>query len=78
MELQALDAARPAIEAAGGNLIAISPQKPANSRGSARENSLGFPILSGPCNAVAAAFGLRFELPDYLVELTRSSTTTCR
>jgi peroxiredoxin len=69
MELQALEAARPAIEAAGASLIAISPQKAANSRRSARENSLGFPILSDPGNVVAAAFGLRFELPGYLVEL---------
>ena len=69
MELQALEKARPAIEAAGASLIAISPQKPANSRRSARENSLGFSILSDPGNAVAAAFGLRFALPDYLVDL---------
>ncbi|MGA2293147.1 peroxiredoxin-like family protein [Bradyrhizobium sp.] len=69
MELQALEAARLAIETAGATLVAISPQKPANSRRSARENSLGFPILSDPGNEVAAAFGLRFALPDYLVEL---------
>lgn len=69
MELQALEAARAAIEATGASLIAISPQKPANSRRSARENSLGFPILSDPGNGVAAAFGLRFALPDYLVDL---------
>ncbi|MBV9078789.1 MAG: AhpC/TSA family protein [Methylobacteriaceae bacterium] len=69
MELQALEAARAAIEAAGATLVAISPQKPANSRRSQRENQLGFPILSDPGNEVAAAFGLRFALPDYLVEL---------
>ena len=69
MELQALEAARPAIEAAGASLVAISPQKAANSRRSQRENKLGFPILSDPGNEVAAAFGLRFALPDYLVEL---------
>ena len=69
MELQALEAARPAIEAVGASLIAISPQKPANSRRSARENTLGFPILSDPGNEVAAGFGLRFELPDYLIDL---------
>jgi peroxiredoxin len=69
MELRALEAARPAIEMAGAALVAISPQKPANSRRSARENSLGFPILSDPGNEVAAAFGLRFALPDYLIDL---------
>ena len=59
MELQALEGARSTIKAAGANVVAISPQKPANSRRSARENSLGFPILSDPGNEVAAAFGLR-------------------
>jgi len=37
-----------------------------------RQNSLTFPILSDPEGAVAAAFGLRFRLPDYLVELYKS------
>ncbi|MGW8188964.1 MULTISPECIES: peroxiredoxin-like family protein [Sphingomonas] len=69
MELQALQEALPEIEAAGGSLLAISPQSAPNSRKSARQNKLGFPILSDPGNEVAAAFGLRFELPDYLVEL---------
>lgn len=69
MELPALEAARPAIEATGANPIAISPQKPASSRRSSRENKLGFPILSDPRNEVAVAFGMRFALSDYLVEL---------
>lgn len=71
LELQALEAARPAFEAAGASLVAVSPQKPANSRRSQRENKLGFPILSDPGNAVAGAFGLKFALPDYLVDLYR-------
>jgi len=33
---------------------------------------LGFPILSDTHNDVAAAFGLRFELPDYLIDLYKS------
>jgi peroxiredoxin len=72
MELQALQAALPAFEAAGARLVAISPQTRANSRKSVRENGLDFPILSDPGNAIAAAFGLRFALPDYLVELYKS------
>ena len=71
MELQALEALRPEIERLGGSLVAISPQTPVNSRKSRRENGLGFPILSDRGNEVAAAFGLRFTLPDYLVELYR-------
>ena len=69
MELQALQAALPEFRKAGASLVAISPQTPVNSRKSVRSNALDFPILSDPRNEVAAAFGLRFELPDYLIEL---------
>jgi peroxiredoxin len=69
MELQALEAALPAFQEHGASLVAISPQIRANSRKSQRENNLSFPILSDTGNDVAAAFGLRFTLPDYLVEL---------
>ncbi|SMF00045.1 Peroxiredoxin [Tistlia consotensis] len=72
MELQALQAALPAFEAVGAKLLAISPQSAPNSRKSARQNGLAFPILSDAGNEVAAAFGLRFRLPDYLVELYKS------
>jgi peroxiredoxin len=69
MELQALQDALPAFQALGANLVAISPQTAVNSRKSVRQNALGFPILSDTHNDVAAAFGLRFALPDYLVAL---------
>jgi peroxiredoxin len=72
MELQALQAFLPAIRDAGASLLAISPQIAANSRKSQRINELQFPILSDPRNDVAAAFGLRFELPDYLIELYKN------
>nr|WP_276207873.1 redoxin domain-containing protein [Novosphingobium panipatense] len=52
--------------------MAISPQSAPNSRKSVRQNGLSFPILSDTHNDVAAAFGLRFELPDYLVDLYKS------
>jgi peroxiredoxin len=69
MELQALQQALPAFERLGATLIAISPQNAVNSRKSVRQNALGFPIMSDKGNATAAAFGLRFKLPDDLVEL---------
>lgn len=69
MELQALQAALPEFEKLGASLVAISPQTPVNSRKSVCQNALSFPILSDTHNDVAAAFGLRYELPDYLVEL---------
>jgi len=69
MELQALQETLSEIEARGARLVAISPQTPANSRKSVRDNHLGFPILSDTRGAVAEAFGIRFALPDYLIEL---------
>ena len=72
MELQALEAAAPEFRRLGASLVAISPQTAPNSRKSVRQNSLSFPILSDTQNDVAAAFGLRFALPDYLVELYKN------
>lgn len=69
LELQALQAASLEIEARGASVVAISPQTAPNSRKSQRDNKLTFPILSDEKSRVAAAFGLRFSLPDYLVEL---------
>ena len=68
-DLQALEAVRPEIEARGASLVALSPQTQANSRKSQRDNKLGFPILSDPGAGVAAAFGLRFSLPEDLIEV---------
>ncbi len=72
MELQALEEALPKFQEIGVNLIAISPQNQVNSRKSVAKNNLSFPILSDPHNDVAASFGLRFAMPDYLVELYKS------
>ena len=72
MELRALQEALPSFRELGASLVAISPQNPVNSRKSVRTNGLGFPILSDPGNATAAAFSLRFTLPDYLIELYKS------
>ena len=67
MDLQALQTALPEITAAGGSLVAISPQTAANSRKAARQDHLTFPILTDHGNEVAAAFGIRFRLPDELI-----------
>lgn len=72
LDLQALEAERAAIEARGASLVAISPQTAPNSRKSQRDNKLGFPILSDVDSKVAEAFGLRFALPDYLIEVYKS------
>jgi peroxiredoxin len=72
MELLALQAALPEFEKLGASLVAISPQTAPNSRKSVRENKLTYPILSDTNSDVAAAFGLRFALPDYLVDLYKN------
>ena len=72
MDLHALEAALPQFQKLGASLVAISPQTPPNSRRSQRENKLHFPILSDPENNVAAAFGLRFTLPDYLIDVYKN------
>lgn len=72
MELQALEAAKPEFDKYGASLVAISPQTAPNSRKSVRQNKLSFPILSDAQGQVGAAFGLRFNLPGYLVELYKS------
>jgi peroxiredoxin len=69
MELQALEAAKPEFDRYGASLVAISPQTAPNSRKSVRQNKLTFPILSDVKSKVGEAFGLRFHLPDYLIEL---------
>jgi peroxiredoxin len=74
-DLQALEEVRPEMEARGASLVAISPQTPANSRKSQRDNKLDFPILSDPGAVVAAEFGLRFSLPEDLIEVYRQFGT---
>lgn len=71
-DLQAIQASLPDLENRGAQLVAISPQTAPNSRRSQRENHVTFPILSDPGNEVAAAFGIRFKLPDYLADLYKT------
>jgi len=72
LDLQAMNEALPTLQSYGASLVAISPQTAANSRKSVRTNQLNFPVLSDPHNDTAAAFGLRFTLPDYLIDLYKS------
>jgi len=65
-DLTALEEARSEIEARGATLVAISQQSAPNSRKSQRQNGLGFPILGDHGGEVAAQFGVRWTLPDYV------------
>jgi len=66
LDLQALEEARPEIEARGASLIALSQQTAANSRKSQRSNKLGFPIVGDKGGELAEKFGLRWHLPEDL------------
>ncbi|MEX3973813.1 peroxiredoxin-like family protein [Paraburkholderia caribensis] len=72
IELQAINDVLPQIQAYGANVVAISPQTSVNSRKSVRTNELGFPVLSDVNGQTGADFGLRFALPDYLVDLYKN------
>ncbi|MGY6118581.1 peroxiredoxin-like family protein [Paraburkholderia strydomiana] len=72
IELQAINKVLPQIQAYGANVVAISPQTAVNSRKSVRTNELRFPVLSDVNGQTGADFGLRFALPDYLVELYKN------
>ncbi|HVO02058.1 MAG TPA: peroxiredoxin-like family protein [Candidatus Cybelea sp.] len=69
LDLQELELNAAAIREAGATLVAITPQTPANSRRSIAQHNLSFTILSDPGNEVAARYGLRYRLPDYLIAL---------
>jgi peroxiredoxin len=60
------------IEARGGQLVAISMQTAPNSRRSIEQNKLGFPILIDLHGITANAYGLRFALPDYLIDIYKN------
>jgi peroxiredoxin len=72
MELQALQETLPQLQAFGASVVAISPQMLVNNRKSVRTNQLSFPVLSDPRNEVAAEFGLRVDLPDYLIDVFKN------
>jgi peroxiredoxin len=65
-ELAALQEALPEIQAAGGSLVAISPQLPEYSRELISQHRLMFPVLQDAHNEVARKFRLVFCLPDDL------------
>lgn len=66
LELRFWQRLLPEIAAAGGRLVAISPQAPDGSLSTAERNGLAFPVLSDIGGAAARAFGLEFELPPEL------------
>lgn len=69
LELRAYQRLLPEIRKAGVQLIAVSPQNPDESLSTQEKNALVFPVLSDIKNEAAKAFGVLFELPNYLQKL---------
>jgi peroxiredoxin len=69
LDLQELELYASKIKALGATLVTITPQLAVNSRKLIADHKLSFIVLSDPGNAVAEQYGLRYRLPDYLVEL---------
>jgi peroxiredoxin len=72
IELQALEDAYYDFQELGASLVAISPQTPVNSSKSIRQNNVTFPVLSDKNSTIAEKFGLKFALPDYLIEVYKT------
>ncbi|MGE5145515.1 MAG: peroxiredoxin-like family protein [Candidatus Eiseniibacteriota bacterium] len=66
--LRALEEARPAIEAAGATLVAISPQH-VDAAVRRFRNKIGFEILSDLGNRVARVYGLIWDIPAEITEI---------
>jgi peroxiredoxin len=68
-ELRFLEQARPEIEAAGATLVGISPDLPETLAQTRASLGLGFLLLSDPEGRLARLCGLRYDVPDRLVDL---------
>lgn len=66
LDLQAIEAAASEVRDRGASLAAISQQTASNSRKSHRDNNLSFPVLNDHGGEVAAAFGVRWVIPENL------------
>jgi peroxiredoxin len=65
-ELQAYQQLLPEIKAAGGQLVAISPQQVDNSLDTVEKNNLQFEVLSDHNNVLADKLGIRFDFDSAL------------
>ena len=72
MELRALQAALPEIQARGATLVAISPETPDTSLSTKEKNELSFQVLSDRGNVLARQLGLVFALPESLRPIYRN------
>lgn len=64
LELAALQAQLPDIQALGASLVAVSPEQPDKAAGTRARHQLEFEVLSDRGNRVSRQFGLVFTLPE--------------
>jgi peroxiredoxin len=69
MELEALSALAGRFAASGATLVMISPQLPEHNTAIAKEKGISADILSDPGNAVAARYGLKYQMPGDLIAI---------
>lgn len=66
LQLRAFQALLPEIHAQRASLVAVSPEAPDNTLGTAQQNELGYSVLSDVGLRIAEAYGLSFTLPTEL------------
>jgi peroxiredoxin len=64
LELRAYQALLADIHAAGGELVAVSPELPDHTLSTAEKNDVAYTVLSDVGGQLASAFGIRFSLSD--------------
>lgn len=69
LELRAYQAILPEIKAAGGQLVAVTPELPDGALTSVERHGLQFEVLSDEGLALAGVLGLTFELPAKLAAI---------
>lgn len=59
----------PAVKALNGSIVALTPQKVVRTKAQLKKNPIAFDVLTDFENNYAAELGIRFSMPDYLIEL---------
>lgn len=68
IQLRAYQRELPRIHALSASIVAVSPQTPDASLDTSEKNALAFDVVSDISCQVATQYGLKFSLPDYLIE----------
>jgi peroxiredoxin len=72
LQLRALQARLPEIDALGATLVAISPQVPDGSLTKSEISEMDFTVLSDQGAKVATQFGVAWKVPEFLAEHMRN------